>query len=256
MNDTHAVIRRIRRINSRYQQLDLTVGAAALKALKPGQTLLARLLDADESEGQVSWDPYLREQWWPLGYTSENVLVVERPFSHRYQPNQTVQLLGPIGKPFRFRQNIRNILLLAHNTDPSPLTAMIGQVLHHGVSVTLVLLGAATAYQTDHLPAEVEVIKSGDALEWPDMVMTLGWADQIFTAVAADDELGHFRAIMQLVSEKRASVPPQYIFGVFQPMQPCGVGACGACMLRVKKDIVPVCTQGPAFDLTQVSLPR
>jgi hypothetical protein len=59
---------------------------------------------------------------------------------------------------------------------------------------------------------------------------------------------------MNYFSELRAEIPSNYLFGVFQPILPCGVGACGACMIKAKGGSPLVCTQGPAFDLTEVNL--
>lgn len=254
MNDSTATIQRLRRLSATHQQLELTTDDPALHALRAGQTLLARLIDPDTAQGTMTWHPYLREQWWSLGYTHD-VLVVEQRFSHRYQPGQLVQVMGPVGKPFRFRPHVGNVLLLAYDSDPVPLMVMINQLLHNRVSVTLVLLGTAQNYATEHLPPEVEIIRS-DTLSWPDMAVTLTWADQIFAVVARDDELQHFREVKQAIEQHQITLPAQYLFGVFQMAQPCGVGACGACLLRVKRDLVPICTQGPAFDLTRVDLPR
>lgn len=256
MKDSKGIIRLIRRISAHYQHLEVTTDDPALRALQAGQTVLAHLVSPDETDTHLNWHPYLREQWWSVGFTSQNVLVIEAPFSHRYQPDQVVQLLGPVGKPFMFRPNIRTVLLIAYHTDPIPLTVMISRLLRHNIGVTLVLLGAAQQYTTEHLPPEVEIITSEANLEWPDMEGTFNWADQIFTVVPRDDELRYFREIRQRLIDHHTRLPQQYLFGVFQLQQPCGVGACDACLVRVKRDLVHACTQGPAFDLAQVDLPR
>src|SRR5689334_14475639 len=104
MRETQAIIERIRSVNDTHQQLHLAVDES-LNQLKPGQSLLARVNDR--------WDPYLREQWWPVSIGKE-MLVVERPGSQRYEPGQTVDLLGTIGQPYRFRRTLRNVLLLIY----------------------------------------------------------------------------------------------------------------------------------------------
>src|ERR1700712_3389992 len=71
MKESQAIIERVRQINPTHQQLHLTV-EPSLSNLRPGQTGPAR------SGGR--WDPYLREQWWPVGI-GNNRLVVERPVS-------------------------------------------------------------------------------------------------------------------------------------------------------------------------------
>jgi predicted protein tyrosine phosphatase len=253
MNESRAIIERIRRINADYQYIELAVDDAAIQKIKPGESLLVRLIDPANESNQ--WYPYLREQWWPVGFVNENVILVERPFDHRYQPQQIVSVLGPVGQPYRFRKSLRNVLLVAYNTPPTPLTIMISQLLNNKVSVTMVLLGSARDYLADHISPEVEVVRGDNEMDWPDMVMTLGWADQIFVVVGQDDERLRFHEVMEKVKERRVDIPKNYIFGVFQPLLPCGNGACSACLLRVNNDLVPTCTKGPAFDLTTVKLP-
>lgn len=254
MNESRAYIERIRRVNPHYLHLQIALDDPALRAIKPGQSLLARRLDPDDPHREL-WHPYLREQWWLAGFTAEGLLLVERPFSKRYHPQQEYSILGPVGQPYRFRKSLRNVLLVAYDTAPLPLTVMIGQLLHNHVSVTLVLLGQARAYTTSHLAPEVEIVHGTSELEWAEQVMTLGWADQIFVVVNQDDEWAHFGRFFNKVQQLRNDVPKNYIFGVFQPLLPCGVGACAACLLRVNGDLQASCTKGPTFDLTQLKLP-
>lgn len=243
MRETKAIIERVSRLNEHYQRLHLAV-EDYLNDLKPGQTVLARLSDR--------WDPYLREQWWPVE-VSPNRLVVERPASQRYEPGQAVSLLGAVGQPYRYRRTLRNVLLLADDAAPTPLVMSVGWLVSNHISVTLVLAGKAALYPTQHLPPEVEVLHADENLGWPNRVMTVGWADQVFVVVGAGDELARFGRIWALFSELRAEIPKAYLFGVFQPVQPCGIGACQACMLPLRGgDSTLICTQGPAVDLAAV----
>lgn len=252
MKDTQAYIERIRQLNADYQQLELSAVDASLHHLKPGQSLLARLTERDAEVER--WDPYLRQRWWPVGVTAQGMLLIERPAHLRYEPQQFVELLGPIGQPYRFRKSLRNVLLIAYDTPPTPLAIMIPLLLRNQISITLVLLGDATRYQTGHLPPEIEVVRGNRELEWPDMVMTLGWADQVFVAVNPDDELNRFAEVLRLIESRRTDIPQNYLFGVFQPTLACGTGACQACTLRLQAGAKLACTDGPAFDLKQVVL--
>jgi hypothetical protein len=244
MRETEAIIERVKQINSEVQHLELAVDPA-LMAIKPGQTLLARTHD--------TWDPYLREHWWPVDI-GENKIVVERPIGIHYEPGKIVNLLGLVGQPYRFRKNPRNILLIAYDTPPTPLMMTIPWLVSNNVSVTLALSGTASNYATEHLPPQVEVIEGDEDINWQDQVMTVGWADQVFVVVPPDEEMKHFHAVMQRFQELRADIPRNYIFGVFRPILPCGTGACQACNLKMDKGTPLVCLDGPAFDLTQVVL--
>jgi hypothetical protein len=247
MKETKAIIERVSRVSEHYQRLHLAVDDA-LNDLKPGQTVLARLLPE-------RWDPYLREQWWPVEM-KPNALVVERPGSLRYEPGQVVSLLGLVGQPYRYKRTLRNVLLLAYDAAPTPLIMSIQWLIANKVSVTMVLSGKATDYPAAHLPKEVEIIHADDTLQWANRVMTIGWADQVFAVTSQDDELGRFAYIYRLFRELRAELPKSYLFGVFQPVQPCGNGACQACMIPLQQQETSlICLEGPALDLTTVALP-
>ncbi|MCU0512082.1 MAG: hypothetical protein MUE40_05870 [Anaerolineae bacterium] len=253
MKETSAYIERVRQVNAHYQHLELAAVDDALRKIKPGQSLLARLIDRNPEVEQ--WDPYLREHWWPIGFTPANTLLIERPTTQRYEPGQFLSLIGPIGEHYKFRKSLRNVLLLAYDSVPTPLTVMTPLLLKNGISVTLILLGRARQYDTAHLPPEIEVIRGDDRLNWEGQVMTLGWADQMFVTVNPDDELFRFGEVVHLLRERRNGIADNYVFGIFQPPLPCGVGACSACMLRLKEGFQAVCTKGPAFDLTLLHLP-
>ena len=248
MKETEAIIEKIKRINEHFQHLELAVDRS-LHQMKPGESVLARI--------GKHWDPYLREHWWPVGFTGNNKLIIERSGHIPYEPGQIVSLLGPVGVNFRFRRSLRNILLIAYDTPPTPLLMMIHWLLANHVNVTIALLGEnAEHYDTKHVSPEVEVIHGDDQLTWPDQVLTLGWADQVFVVVAPDDEPLRFSRLMNVIREKRSEVPKNYIFGVFQSVLPCGIGACDACTVRVEGELKHICTDGPAFDLTLVRLPE
>ncbi len=244
MKETQAIIERVTRVNETHQQLHLAVDPS-LHNLKAGQSVLARTSE--------TWDPYLRQQWWPVR-VEKKMLVVERPGSERYEPGQVVSLLGVIGQPYRFRRTLRNVLLMAFDTAPTPLLMTIPALLANRVSVTLLLLGDATEYGTEYLPPEIEVIKGDAEMNWPNRVTTVGWADQVFVAVKPEGEIGAFQRVWALFRELRADIPQAYLFGVFRPILPCGIGACSACLIRTKGEHTFACLEGPALDLTQVNL--
>lgn len=246
MKEIRAIIERVTRLNEHYQRLHLAVDAF-YSDIRAGQSLLARRLPE-------RWDPYLREQWWPVA-ASNQMLVVERSGAEVYEPGQLVSLLGLVGQPFRYKRTLRNVLLIADNTSPSPFIMAIHTLLTNRIAVTLVLSGSAANYPTAHLPPEVEVVLADENLAWPNRVMTVGWADQVFAVVAGDDEFARMNAIWKIFSDLRAEIPPNYLFGVFQPPLPCGAAACSACMLPLKQgETALVCADGPAVDLTTVAL--
>jgi len=118
----------------------------------------------------------------------------------------------------------------------------------------MVLMGSARQYETSHLSEEVEIFQADDDLTWPDMVMTLGWADQVFVVVGQGDELGYYSDVMRLMRERQSDIPTNYAFAVMQRELPCGVGACHACALKLRGAHKLQCLDGPAFDLTDLRL--
>jgi hypothetical protein len=231
MKDTQAIIERVRRINADVQHLELAVDDSLTK-IKPGQSLLVRVAPFNPNFADEIWHPYLREQWYPVNMVN-NKLLIERPTSIRYEPGQIVNAMGLIGQPIRFRKTARTVLLIAYNTPPTALLMTIPWLLGNKIAVTLVLLGSATDYGTQHLPPEIEVIRG--------------------SAGTQDDELLRFKKVMESFQNMRREVPKNYLFGVFQPTLACGVGACWCCALKIQgMEDKLVCTDGPAFDLATV----
>ncbi len=246
MYDTQVIIQRVRSVNAQVQHVELAL-PAVLAEMLPGQTLLVRT--------GSGWDPYLREQWWPVQFSGASALV-ERPATSVYEPGQTLDVLGPVGEPYRFRRTLRNVLLAAYDTPPTALLPMIPLLLDNQTGVTVILLGSAADYSTTHLPPEVEVVRGGADLNWPDRVMTVGLADQVFAVVHPDDENGRFKQLWDMFQSVRADIPKNYLFGVYRPPLPCGTGACQACMIRLQQGAVALaCKDGPALDLAQVKFP-
>jgi len=250
MRETQAYIEKIRRVNSDYQHLEIAVDES-LQKIRAGESLLARPQEADIKY----WSPYLRMRWWPVAITADKRLIIEVATDSGHSPGDVFNILGPVGRPYRFRRSLRNVLLIAYDTPPTPLIMMTYNLLKNNVSVTMVLLGSARAYNTSHLMPELEVIHGDDDLNWADQVMTLGWADQVFLTVNPGDELANFKRIKLIIEERRSDIPANYLFGVFAPLVPCGVGACHACMITVENSPLLTCTQGPAVDLLLVKLP-
>ena len=251
MRETRGYIERVKRVSRGHQRLELAVDASVSRLLA-GQALLVRPIEKDYAT--PSWDPYLRELWFPVEIQASSILLVEQPAQVQHLPGQLLSLIGPIGQPFRFRRKLRSVLLIVYDSEPAPLLLMLPALLANQVAVTLILMGTARGYESGHLPAEIEIIRAEDDLTWQDMVMTLGWADQVFALVGRGDERAQFSQIMRLVRRRRNDLPPNYLFGVFQKQLPCGVGACHACVLQTRAGAKLQCVDGPAFDLTTVSL--
>jgi len=251
MKESQAVVQRVRLLgqNTRHKQLELAV-TKSLHDILPGQCLLVR---PKAMRTARVWHPYLRQVWYPV-HVSSKLVWVNVSDDMRYDPGDVFDVVGPVGQPFQYRRTLRKVLLLAYNTPPLPLLMAVPQLLGNNVGVTLVLLGTAADYPTANLPPEVEIVKGTDPdnpLDWPDQVVTIGWADQVFTVVRPGDEVAQFSQVWNLFQQRQADIEANYLFGVFQSVLPCGVGACQACLLHTRDGHWLACTDGPALDLSR-----
>jgi hypothetical protein len=242
MQETQAIIERIKRISATVQRLDVAVDKSQ-REIGPGQIFLARTTE--------SLDPYLREPWTPVRRDGSR-LVFERPGGRSYNPGQIVTLLGPVGKAIPTRESTRALLLIAYEATPAALVMLAQNTLAKGGSVTLVLFGAALHYPLEALPQEIEILKGDDHSNWPDQSDTLRWAEQIVAIAPPPFDLPYYGQLLAKLREVRIEIPPQYVYGLFQPPMPCGIGACQACLIRCGGEEIPACVEGPAFDLLSV----
>jgi len=243
MQESQAIIERVRRVSATIQRLDLAVDKAH-RNVGPGQLFLARTV--------ASLDPYLREPWTPVRREKSRI-VVERPAGQAYAVGQVLSLLGPIGKPIPLRENARTVLLIAYEATPAALLLLAETALARGAAVTLALMGAALHYPLDALPEELEIVRGDEGGQWPAQPQTLRWAEQIFVVAPPPFDIPYYAQLLETLRETRVEVPEHHVYGLFQPPMPCGVGACQACLVRRDAEEVPACIEGPAFDLLSLN---
>ncbi|MBN1563803.1 MAG: hypothetical protein JXA10_08185 [Anaerolineae bacterium] len=251
MRETQAIIERIRRVADGVQQIDLAVDAA-LAQLEPGQSLFAAPFVPPD---QITWEPYLRAQWIPVDILPGRVVVeVEtRHIGGLYNPGDVVSLLSPVGRPIPLRGKIYHMLLIAEDMLPTPFVYLARKLIGGGVEVTLVMGGRATKYPLELLPPEVEIIHSETDWKWPDQVDTLTWADQVLILAPVQTNFEAYRRLYDAINQLRhQSIPDHYVAGMYYPRLACGSGACLACMISSKKQLL-ACTDGPAIDLKRLN---
>lgn len=254
MQQTTALVERVRRSGAHFQQLSLSL-APSLSSIQPGHSFLTPARSA-------SYDPYLLERWWPI-HSDGGHMVVECPLPkgpplRRFEPGEALSLLGPVGQPLPFQKRLRHVLFIAEDCPPHPLRLAIDRLLARKASITLVLLGTAADYDVRALDPRVEVScgapREDDPRHWPGQVLSVGWADQVFITTAAEGQRARFAAWLRRFGELRNGVPPNYLWGVFTPPWPCGAGACAACDISTHDGVKYTCRQGPALDLTRCRL--
>ena len=254
MQQTTAFIESLRRSGANRQQLTLSV-APGLARLQPGQSILT-------PAQPNSWEPYLLERWWPI-HCAGGLLVVERPLqsdsnARRFEPGQSLSLLGPVGQALPFRKKLRQVLLIAEDCAPDPLRLAVDHLLARQANVTLILLGTARDADASALDPRVEIIHGAPSADnprhWPGQVLSVGWADQVFITTAAAGQRARFAAWRKDFGELRNGIPPNTLWGMLTPRWACGAGACGACAIATHEGTKLTCRQGPALDLMRCRL--
>lgn len=243
MQESQVIIERVRRVGGAIQQLDIAVDVPQ-RTVQAGQVFLARATD--------SYDPYLREPWVPIRKRGGTV-TVERSVTVTYQPGQVVGFLGPVGKPLLLRETARTLLLIAFDSTPAALLMLAEQALNVRVAVALALIGEAQYYPLEALPPEIEILRGEDAT-WQGQRDSIRWADQIVAVAPPPQDRAYYLKLRAAAKDARGEIAPGYVLGLFQPPMPCGVGACLACLVRVRGEDVAACVEGPTFDLALVSL--
>lgn len=244
MYESQAIIERVRHISASIQQVDVAVDKRHA-AVEAGQLFLARVTEA--------LDPYLREPWTPV-QRSDPYLVIERPANRHYVPGQVISLLGPVGKPIPLRDSIRTLLLIANEATPASLLLLARAALTRGTAVTLALVGSASYYPFEALPQELEIVRAEASKWWPNHQETLRWASQIVAVAPPPFDTAYYTQLLDQVRQVRMEVAANYVYGLFQPPMPCGIGACGACSVRCGSEETLTCLDGPALDLLTVNL--
>ena len=261
----------------------LTLHAPELaRGVQAGQYLLVRCAE------QGSYDPLLRRplfiaaaepalgQIGLLYEPSERGLV----WLSRGRAGDTLDVIGPLGRPFDLGGRTRNLLLVGAGPGLAALLLLARQGVARG-AVTLIagasdseslpppfLLPGEVEYQTtvgaatDLLAGSAlgeadETRRQGDKEKkqkqsngslspaLPVSLSPLAWADQICAALPSDQLLALRAAIERVKFRWERGFAGALLEG---PLV-CGVGACGVCAVELRRGTRMLCADGPVFDL-------
>jgi dihydroorotate dehydrogenase electron transfer subunit len=196
-------------------------------------------------------------------------------FTH-LRPGDTIDMLGPLGRPFEVDSRSRHLLLIAGGLGMAGVRALADEAIRDGRQVTL-LFGAATArdvYPTSLLPDEIEYVVATDDGSMghkgyvTDLVQDYeAWADQAF-ACGPEPML---RALARLVTTRRdrlgvaklgrkrgagkgdpvgspAARRKAFLQVSMEQRMGCAVGACLGCVVMTNSGTPQrVCREGPVF---------
>jgi dihydroorotate dehydrogenase electron transfer subunit len=196
-------------------------------------------------------------------------------FTH-LRPGDTVDMLGPLGRPFEVDPRSQHLLLIAGGLGIAGVRMLADEAIRDGRKV-VILFGAATAaevYPSNLLPDEVEYIVATDdgSLGHHGLVTDLvteyeAWADQAFACgpvpmLAALARLAAGRrerlGVAKLGRKRGAGKgdPPgspaarrkAFLQVAMEQHMGCAVGACLGCVVMgAKGQPQRVCREGPVF---------
>jgi dihydroorotate dehydrogenase electron transfer subunit len=201
-------------------------------------------------------------------------------FTH-LRPGDTIDMLGPLGRPFEVDSRSRHLLLIAGGLGMAGVRALADEAIRDGRQVVL-LFGAATArdvYPTSLLPDEIEYVVATDdgSMGHKGYVTELvedyeAWADQAF-ACGPEPML---RALARLASTRRgrmgvaslgrkrgagkgdaagsaAARRKAFLQVSMEQRMGCAVGACLGCVVMTTSGTPQrVCREGPVFGSEEI----
>ena len=172
-----------------------------------------------------------------------------------HQPDDMVQVLGPLGKGFSIDKTDQNLLLVGGGMGIAPIYFLAQDAVDRGFHVTL-LLGAQTdrlLYPLDRLPVGIELLTATDdgsggrrGLVTSLISGPIKTADRVFACgpAAMYRQMAENRPALGLF-DKPVQVSLEAIMG-------CGHGACYSCTIKTRHGLKQVCHDGPVFDLDDI----
>jgi dihydroorotate dehydrogenase electron transfer subunit len=198
----------------------------------------------------------------------------------RTRPGETVEMLGPLGRPFELDSRTRHVLLVAGGLGMAGVRSLADQALGEGREVAL-LFGAASAaevYPSSLLPDEVEYVVATDdgSLGHHGFVTEIvpeyeAWADQAFAcgpprmlaalahvAAGRNSRLGVARLGRKGGGRAAPLGTPQarrksWLQVSMEQNMGCAVGACLGCVVIGVEGPQRVCREGPVFAAEEIA---
>ena len=170
----------------------------------------------------------------------------------RARAGDLLDVLGPLGRPFKIERNTRHLLLVGGGVGIVPLVALAEEAIRRDVTVTL-LCGFRTAskvFPADRLPAEVEYhVATDDGSTGHRGFVTkltedhVSWADQI----CACGPVAMLKALAKL--ERPRALPVQI---AMEERMGCAMGVCLGCVVPTRHGPRRVCRDGPVFSIDEM----
>ena len=192
----------------------------------PGQYLLAAEKDA------IQATPIFPAGTWQHGFQ------LTGPFPSSWRPGTELTLSGPVGHGFHLPADIQRLALIGLGNTSARLLPLVKELKSPRASITLF-----SDAHSSHLPPDVEAYPIQDLAE------VFGWAD-FFGIEVPLGRIETLAAVFNQPDMNPAGLRGQVLVQADMPC--CGLGKCGVCALKVKRNWRFTCEDGPVFDLAEV----
>lgn len=181
----------------------------------------------------------------------------------RLHPGDELDVLGPLGRPFALAPRTRSLLLVGAGRGLPALLCLARQAASGGAAVALVagaahrdslpppfLLPQAVEYETTVGPVtDLLDASRGRSAPSPLAASPILWADQLFAALAPSD----VEPLRDAVRAAKLRWERGFASVLLEGPLVCGVGACNACVVELRRGARLLCADGPTFDLRDLA---
>ena len=173
----------------------------------------------------------------------------------RRRPGDQVDTLGPLGTSFKVETGNRHLLMIGGGIGMGPLIALATAVTRDGAGCVLIngARDSSGLVPGEFLPAAAELqiaTDDGSAGAHGTAVDLLperyDWADQIFAC-------GPDAMLRALESALRLQTGRTTVQFALEARMACGLGVCHSCVVTTRNGPARVCTEGPVFDLRDLT---
>jgi dihydroorotate dehydrogenase electron transfer subunit len=165
----------------------------------------------------------------------------------------SLTVTGPLGKSFPLDRHVRRALLVDGGSPRAPLLFLARRLVERGVEAVY-LAGSspdAPAIPVAAFPPEVEYHATGRETEHDRNLLRAvdelaPWADAMFMTGSQPLLLG----LAALLRRRLLQLRRGFAQVIVEPgLLPCGVGACGLCMIETRSGYRRLCRDGLVLDL-------
>jgi dihydroorotate dehydrogenase electron transfer subunit len=222
-----------------------------LASARPGQFVHVRTT--------TTYDPLLRRPMSIYLIHEDGVSILVRDVGRgsaliaRSRPGESIDVMGPLGKPFELRTGEKNLLMVGGGYGVAPLLGLAREALDDGRKVVL-LVGAASEsfiFPRERVPADIEYRPAtmdgsiGHRGFVTDLIAR--YLDQSDCVYACGPT-----AMLEAVHTACCGRPETRVEVSMEQQMGCAMGVCLGCVIPTSSGYQRVCRDGPVFDSSTV----